>query len=272
VSAVFFNAPVYIGSFQASWEYTDVQITAGQSNAPQATADGLTFCIANNPKGPGALGTENGGAGGSGLGYTGISNSVAIAIELYDNTGDNAPGIAFQTNGLGSAGAGNTNPNYIGYYYGSVAPVNLLSGDPILFHVVYDGNNMNIKLTDETTNGDLYFETNWVIGSIPAYVGNQNTALIGFTGATGGVDARQLISNFEYTPDPMITATLVGGDLVLSWPTGPGLGPFTLQSATSIAGPWTPVATTPTVVNGSYQVTVGPPTGNEFYTLTAPLP
>jgi hypothetical protein len=268
-TAAFFDAPVYIGSFQASWEYIDAQVTAGTTNAQNATADGFTFCIANNPKGASALGTENGGAGGSGLGYTGISNSVALACELYNN-GDNAPGIAFQTNGIGSAGAGNTNPNYIGYDYGHVTPVNIESGDPILFKIKYDGNNLNISLTDES-NG-MSFETNWVVGSIPAYVGDSTTALIGFTGATGGVNALQYIENFEFTPDPVVSATLSAGNLVLTWPVGPGLGGFTLETASSLTGPWTPVSTPVSVVNGAYQVTVTPGTGNHFYQLVAPLP
>jgi len=259
VTAFFFDAPVYIGAFQASWVYTDVNSDGKQND----TADGFTFTLANNPKGPGALGTENGGAGGSGLGYTGISNSVALAVELYNNS-DNAPGVAFATNGLGSTGAGNPT----GYTYGHVAPVDIISGDPIQFNLVYDGQTFHLTLTDLVSN-TVTFETNIFVGNLADDSVGTNVALVGFTGATGGVDAIQTIGNFTYIPLPLLTASVSGGNVVLNWPTGPGLGPFTLQSTTSLTLPWAPLSNPVSVVNGQYQVTIGPPSGNAFYRLVA---
>jgi hypothetical protein len=263
-TAFFFNAPVYIGAFQATWTWTDAQLVPGTPNAPGSTADGFTFCIANDPRGPTALGTEANGAGGSGLGYVGITNSFAFAVEIYNSTDDDAPGIAFTTAGLGSAGAGFAN----GYDYGSTKPITLPAGDPIAFKLVYNGSILNVSLTDLSSN--LTFITNFDVGSIAADVGDTNTALIGFTAATGGVSAIQYIANFEYRPLPVITASVSAGNVVLTWPTGAGIDGFTLQSATSLNGTWSTVSSPINVVNGLFQVTVGPPSGNQFFRLEAP--
>ena len=257
-TSFFFNVAMYVGAFKASWIYTDV----GSDDVQNDTADGFTFCLANNAKGPGALGTENGGAGGSGLAYVGITNSFALATELYDN-GDNAPGISPATNGLGSKGAGNAT----GYNYGPVLPVDIISGDGIKYDLVYDGQSLAVTLTD--TNTGATFSTNYSDINIPQDLGGVTTALIGFTGATGGVTAIQTIANFTYTPLPLLSATLSAGSTTLTWPTGMGLGPFSLQTATSLSGPWTAVTATVNVVGGSYVVTLPTGTGNVFYRLVA---
>jgi len=49
---------VYIGGFEATWTWTDAELTQERPNTPGQTADGFTFTIANDPRGPGALGTE----------------------------------------------------------------------------------------------------------------------------------------------------------------------------------------------------------------------
>ena len=268
-TSLFFDAPVYIGSFEATWVYTDAQTTPGTPNTPNGTADGFTFCIANAPKGPGALGTEANGAGGSGLGYVGITNSFALAVELYNNDGDMAPGIAATQGGIGSIGAGFTLPD--SFVYGSVAPVSITSGDPITFKLIYDGGTtLNVTVTDGSNNNT--FETNVALFggmTILQDVGGTNTALVGFTGATGGVSADQYIANFLFRPLPLLTASLVAGDVVLTWPTGPGLDGFNLQETSSLSTSWTTVSSTVSVVNGQYQVMVGPPTGNEFFRLVS---
>jgi hypothetical protein len=259
-TSFFFDVPMYVGAFKASWIYTDVG--AGPLGA-NGTADGYTFTLANNPKGPGALGTEAGGAGGSGLAYVGITNSFALATELYNN-GDNAPGLAVATNGEGSTGAGNPN----GYNYGPTGNVSLISGDGIKYDLLYNGQTLSVTLTD--TNTGATFETNYDDVTVTQDVGG-NTALIGFTAATGGVDAIQTIADFTYTPLPILSAAVTGGNLIISWPTGMGLGPFSLQSTPSLSpSSWAPVSDTVNIVNGEYQVNIGPPTGDQFYRLVAP--
>jgi hypothetical protein len=261
-TSFFFNVAMYVGAFEASWIYTDV----GADGTANATADGFTFCLANNPKGPNAVGTEAGGAGGSGLAYVGITNSFALASELYDN-GDNAPGIAITTNGIGSLGAGFTAAQG-GYNYGPTGNVLITSGHGIEYDLVYDGQTLKVTLTD--TNTSATFETNYENVAIPAAVG-ASSALIGFTAATGGVDAVQTIANFTYVPLPLLSAAVSAGSTTLTWPTGMGLGPYSLQETTSLSSPsWGPVpGANVTVVNGSYQVTIPTGVGNQFYRLVA---
>src|SRR5208282_6154775 len=110
-TAFFFDTRVNIQAFIAQFTYQDVAAGA---------ADGIAFCLQNDPRGLTAL-----GGGGSELGYVGITPSAELCFELYNNS-DNAPGYAWATNGAGSAGAVGG-----GFQYNSTAPVSITSGDPI---------------------------------------------------------------------------------------------------------------------------------------------
>ncbi len=69
----FSTSPVDVTKFTTQFTF---QLTAGTD-----TADGFTFCI------QGSGNTASGGAGGS-LGYAGISPSVAVKFDLYNNSGE----------------------------------------------------------------------------------------------------------------------------------------------------------------------------------------
>jgi hypothetical protein len=90
---VFYNSPLYIAAFNASFIYTDVN---------GAGADGVTFCLQNDSRGASAL-----GAGGGGLGYAGITPSAALALNIYS---PNTPGFSFRTNGTIPASYAPTTP------------------------------------------------------------------------------------------------------------------------------------------------------------------
>ena len=141
-------------------------------------ADGFTFILQNTGV------TAVGGIGG-GLGSSGVGKSVAVKFDLFSN-----------------AGEGN---NSTGLYTGGAAPtlpattlgggVNLHSGDTFHVHMVYDGTNLTMTITDTTVPADTFtiaFPIN-----IPATVGG-NTAYAGFTGGTGGLTAVQKILNWTY--------------------------------------------------------------------------
>ncbi|HWW81660.1 MAG TPA: hypothetical protein VNY82_18820, partial [Steroidobacteraceae bacterium] len=72
--------------------------------------------------------------------------------------------------------------------------VNLLSGDTMGAHLVYDGTTLTLTITDQVTTAS--FTTSTAI-NIPATVG-ANTAYVGFTGGTGGYTATQTIRSWTY--------------------------------------------------------------------------
>src|SRR5262249_40152953 len=69
-TSAFYNRQVAVGKFTTSFVLQDKN--------GNGSADGATFVIQNDPNGTGAL-----GAGGGGLGYGGINNSLAVAFDLY---------------------------------------------------------------------------------------------------------------------------------------------------------------------------------------------
>ncbi len=245
-NSFFYNTPVYCGAFQASFTYQMGAYTT-------SPADGFTFCLQNDPAGVNAI-----GGGGGALGYSDvengttpyITNSVAVGFDLYNGH---------------TRGWEVINQGYSSYTYTSYAPVSLISGDQVNIVIYYDGNNMNLTMSDGIAA--TTYTSNMVVGSISQYLGG-NTALIGFTGGTGGDYAQQSISSFVYVPIPLLSVVPGAGNVVISWPTGVGFNAYVLESSTTVNGTYTPVAGTPAVVGGNYEVTVPVPhTGNAFYQL-----
>ncbi len=162
------------GAFTASFKYSDV--TGGG-------ADGATFTIQS------ASATALGGGGG-GLGYSGIGTSAALQINIFAN---NTPGIAVRTNGTV------TTP------FTATAPIVTSTSGPgneILFTINYDGTNYNVTMTQGTNS--------FTLPSVPLNLTSVtgSNVWVGFTGATGGANAQQSISNFNFnwvgdtTPHP----------------------------------------------------------------------
>ena len=110
--SVFYNAPLYTPAFAASFIYRDVG---------GGGADGVTFCLQNAANGAATL-----GGGGGGLGYFGITPSVALAMNIYS---PNTVGIALRTNGTLPSPGG----------YSPTTPVNIASGNPIQVSLHYTG-------------------------------------------------------------------------------------------------------------------------------------
>ncbi|MDB6068653.1 MAG: hypothetical protein JWR26_4861 [Pedosphaera sp.] len=242
-ASAFYKTAQYVGSFTASFTYTDLSFGG---------ADGAAFIVQNSSSGFSAL-----GAGGGGLGYGGVSNSSALEINLYG-----FPGIAPGTNG-NTYGTGN------GIVYQTTGPVSVTSGHPINFVLNYANGILAVTLTDATTLAT--YSTNYSIASLTQTLGGTDLAYVGFSGGTGGVASRQHISNFEFNsvipPVTLAVAPGAPGTLVLSWPSADPS--YVLQQATSIDGPVTWLAgPAPVVVGGVNQATVTvAPNGNMFYRL-----
>jgi autotransporter-associated beta strand protein len=169
--SAFYNTPVPVPSstaFHASFVYRDVTTNG---------ADGIAFMLQNSSNGTAAL-----GGGGGAIGYNGISPSIGMGINIY-------------------AGANGGNHLYW-LENGAVAStfatgnVNTDSGDPILINLNYDGSSVLSVTFSDLTNSNSY--TNSIaVGSVSALLGS-TSAYVGFSGATGGVSAQQIVTGFNY--------------------------------------------------------------------------
>jgi hypothetical protein len=151
-----------------------------QLSTGSPTADGFTFAIQGNST------AAIGGSGGN-LGYGTIGKSVAVKFDLYSNSGEGTDSTGLYINGpVPSVPATDM----------TSSGVDLHSGHVFSVHIVYDGTNLTMTITD-TTNTALSFTTSWPV-NIPGDVGG-NTAFVGFTGGTGGYTANQSVLTWTYT-------------------------------------------------------------------------
>lgn len=236
-SSTFLVNPVYIGAFRASWIYQDIG---------GGGADGMVFVAQNSPAGNNAL-----GGGGGGLGFSGITPSVGLEFNIY---GPNTPGIALRVNGA------------TGGPYSPTTPVNISSGNPIAAALNYNGATLSLSLTDLVTAAT--FNTNFS-GDLPTLLGT-NTAYVGFTGASGGVASKQIVTNFFFASLPKVSIQrTTTNTLVFAWPTL--VGDFVLQQNTNLTGgTWIAVPNPVALVNGQNQVVLPPGPVNHFYRLSLP--
>ena len=154
----------------------------GTANAGSGLGDGVTFAIQNDGRGASAVGN-----GGGGLGYEGITPSVAIELNLFALP---KVGTFLGINGTTGSSQGG---------YAPTAPVVLTGGDPIAVDLSYNGTTLTESLTDTTTGAS--FRTGYAV-NIARIVGS-STAYVGFTGGSGLFTATQTISNFSMvTPEP----------------------------------------------------------------------
>jgi len=151
-----------------------------QLSAGSPTADGFTFAIQGNST------AAIGGSGGK-LGYGNILKSVAVKFDLYNNAGEGTDSTGLYLNG--------PDPTVPAVDMTS-SGVDLHSGHVFSVHIVYDGTNLTMTITD-TTNTALTFTQTWPV-NIPGTVG-ANTAFVGFTGGTGGYTANQSVLTWTYT-------------------------------------------------------------------------
>ena len=167
-SSAFYTTPVNVQSFTTNFSF---QMTS-------AAADGMTFVIQNGAA------TALGQGGGS-LGYGGIANSVAVKFDIYNNAGEGTDSTGMYVNGA--------TPTVPAVDMTS-SGVSLLSGDVMNVQLSYDGTTLTLTITDATTSKS--FTTSWTV-NIPTTVGS-TTALVGFTGGTGGTTAIQDVLSWTY--------------------------------------------------------------------------
>jgi hypothetical protein len=173
---VWFNNPQIATAFTASWTW---QLAPDSSSDP---ADGFTFTIQTDPNGTSAL-----GGGGGCLGYCGITPSVAVGFSVWE---EHTRGTNQFLNG-GYQGGGFRS------VFLSVCPMDFASHNPINVNLTYDGTTLTEVLMDTVTGISVTFT--YTLDLVGLGITNPDgTATVGFTGATGGANADQLISNFVY--------------------------------------------------------------------------
>lgn len=141
-------------------------------------ADGFTFVIQNQ-----GLNAVAQGGGGSSLGYEGITSSVAVKFDIYGG------GAESNSTGLYTNGARPTTP-----FTPITGGANLRSGHVFDVNLSYDGQTLNLTLTDHSTG--VSFSNGYQV-NIPGTVGGDQ-AYVGFTGATGALTATQEILTWTY--------------------------------------------------------------------------
>jgi hypothetical protein len=244
-ASLFYNTAQYNAGFAAFFTYQEAD-----GSAP--LADGATFCIQNSAAGASAV-----GGGGGELGFFGIGNSAAFELNIFAFA-NGGRGIQFGTNGMTADSTPSTGP------YIPTAPVNLASTHPINVQLYFSQGTYYVRLVDATTS-DTFVTTHAQGGAMRDVIG-ADSGYVGFTGATGGNNAIQTISNFRfsYTTPPVLSVTRSGANAVVSWPVSVATF-FVLQGSPTVAGPWTDLGP-PTVVGLQNQVTV-PISGSHFFRL-----
>ena len=171
-ASAFYSTPVSISAFTTNFSF--------QLSNPNA--DGITFTIQG--VGPTALGGDD-----PNLGYGGIKNSVAIKFDINNNAGEGNDSTGMDLNG-----AIPTVPAIILTNTG----INLQSGHQMNVQITYNGQNLNMTITDTVTLAS--WSHSWPI-NIPAQIG-ASTGYVGFTASTGGAAANQEIISWTYLAGP----------------------------------------------------------------------
>jgi hypothetical protein len=185
-SSAFHGTQQTVANFTAHFTYTD-QTHSGND------ADGIAFVIQNDPRTVNALGDGGGALAYGGGAATRINNSIAVEFNIYGGQGGSGTQLGIN----GSTG------NYLSTI-GSA--VDLANGTPVDVTISYNG-----KILTETLvqNGNTY--THSFVGSsngLAVILGNTLNAYVGFTGATGGLNGQQSVTNFSFVAGG---ATNVGG-------------------------------------------------------------
>lgn len=204
---------VHVGRFQTSFVFR-------LEGEPGRLGDGFTFAL----RGTGSSGFAKGGAG---LGYQGLTNSVAVKFDLVGNAGEGAQSV-----GVFTGGAEPTMPAVT--LDGS--PIHLHSQHPIRADLAYDGTVLTVTLTDTTAPDQAW--THAFPVDIPGAV-RWPTAQAGFTAGTGELFARQAIESWtfaEVVPDaPTSQPPTITFPARVDY--GPGENVFLAVGATDDGGP-----------------------------------
>ena len=166
---------VHVGSFRTSFVFR-------LEGEPGRLGDGFTFALTGDN-------SRAAGTAGAGLGYQGLTDSVAVKFDLVDNAGEGGHSV-----GVFTGGAEPTMPAV--RLDGS--PIHLHAQHPIRADLAYDGAVLTVTLTD--TARPYHTWTHAFPVDIRAAVGGP-TAYVGFTAGTGELFARQAIDSWTFAEE-----------------------------------------------------------------------
>jgi hypothetical protein len=155
-------------------------VTSFNFQLSNPSADGFTFTLQAND--PSQL-----GAGGGGLGYQGITNSVAIKFDLFNNAGEGSTSTGLYLNGAAPTNVGSVDMTGSG--------INLHSGHVFTATLAYDGATLTETILDTVTGAT--FTRAYTVNIVAAL--GRSTAFVGFTAGTGSLAATQDILSWNYT-------------------------------------------------------------------------
>ena len=169
--SAFYQAEVDVRSFTTQFRF---------KISPGNTADGFTFCV------QGGEPTEVGDPAG-GLGYQGISRSVAVKFDLYGNDGEgpNSTGVFVNGDKPTNPGAVDLTPSGIVLHGGRTYDV----------RIEYKEKKLTLNIADAEEPAKKFAHTFDV--DVPAAVRGP-TGCVGFTGGTGGAGANQDILSWTW--------------------------------------------------------------------------
>ena len=190
ITSVFYSTPQNISQFTVTFTYSATK------PGVNGFADGLTFTIQNDTNGASALGT-----GGAGLGFGGITHSVAVELNIWPYV-NGGVGTAIGTNGTTGDGGGLS--------YTNTLPVDLIAA-PVLVNISYDGSTLTETLTQEGISTPFTLSASLDIASILG----SSTGYVGFTAADGLGRSTQTVSDFRFiSPVPLPASAWTGLSLM----------------------------------------------------------
>ena len=180
---------------------TTFDFVIGEGGAQSGNpADGFAFII--QKAGNNVRGDSGGGLGWSGAAFN--SGSVGVKFDIYNNI--DQTGLYFNGEAISD------DPNFARNR--QVRPMfDLNNGQPLRVTLNYDAAKKELYQTIDDINNPATapFVTTYSL-DLEAVIGS-SCAYVGFTGATGGENARQEILNFSFTPTPAGAPTLSVNDV-----------------------------------------------------------
>lgn len=179
VGSAFFDSPLPVDSdtsFQTDFAF---QLTAGNGTNG---ADGIAFVLQNHSAGSGSIGSS-----GSGIGYSGVLNSLAIEFDTFQNAGEiSGNHVSVLRNGSVTSAIASANVSFD------------LNSPAIKYAWIdYNGFTDTLEVFISQANvkpNQALLSTNVALDSL---VGSQ--AYVGFTGSTGGSNNIQDILSWHFT-------------------------------------------------------------------------